>query len=74
MNLKLLSVILLTLSLVGCEYDQVTRPPKSNRFVVTRHSASVGPDIYTFQDTATGRCFIGFWKGGLLETHVSVCQ
>ena len=73
-NLKLLSIALLTLLLVGCGYDQVTRPPIVNRFIVTRHSASVGPDIYTFQDTTTGKCFIALYQGDLLETHPTVCQ
>ena len=71
-NLKLLSIALLTLLLVGCE-DQVTRPAKPNRFVVTYHSA-IGIAIITVQDTATGKCFIGNREGGLTETHVSVCQ
>lgn len=72
-NLKLLSIALLTLFLVGCGYDQVTRPPQPNRFVVTYHSA-IGIAIITVQDTATGKCFIGNREGGLTETHVSVCQ
>ena len=71
---KLVSVILLMLTLVGCEYDQVTRPAKANRFVVTRHEAGTGPAIYTFQDTITGKCFIALYQGGLLETHPTVCQ
>ena len=71
---KTMFVISFTLFMIGCKGEQVVRPPKPNRFVVTRHQAAEGPSLYTFQDTVTGKYFIALNQGGLLETHPTVCQ